>query len=164
MILSEVMTRNGTGSSTSHNRVITVSGTGSHTRKWYTGSHDRKWHRKSWSEVAPEVMTGCGTRSHDRKEHQKSWPEVALEVMTGWLYIRIAIYRQTDRQTECFTTGNIPCFTIETVRLLSSLQHSISWSHPGSVSTQAEPRTQKLEVRSQDEEINQGDSTLLIYM
>ena len=51
----------------------------------------------------------------------------------------------TDRQTECFTIGNIQCYTIENIPLLTSIQ--TSHQHSETVSTQAEPKTQKSEVR-----------------
>ncbi len=178
MILSVVMTRNVTGSSTSHNRVMTESGTRSHVRKWYrkswpevapevmtrsgTGSHVRKWYQKSWPEVAPEVMTGSGTGSHDWKWHQKSWPEVVPEVMTGSgtgshdrKCHRKSWPEVTDRQTdtECFKIGNNPCCADISSNISSAGLSSRNCFDTGRTRN-PEPRTQNPEPRSQDEERN----------
>ena len=140
--------------------VISRSGTGIHTRNRYrkslpeviprsgTESHSRKWYQKSYPEGVPEIIPW------------KTWTKVIWEAIT-YGQIRydneydefIANYQQTDRQTECYTTGNIHC----NIPLLTSLQ--TSHQHSETVSTQAEPRTKTQKSR---EEFNKGESTLLI--
>ncbi len=111
-------------------RAITVSG---------TGSHDRKWYRKSWPEVAPEVMTGSGTGSHDRKWHWKSWPEDMTGSDTGSHDRKWQTDRQTD--TECFIFGNIPCIADISSIILSAGLSSRNCFDTG--------RTQNPELRTQ---------------